>query len=61
MADKEMTPQERTARIAALLGQMLDVLPATSALLVLTPEQIRQREEEALRIGDEINRLARHG
>lgn len=58
MPPKEMTPeQERTAHIAYLLNEMLRELPSTSALLHMSPAEIREREERASQLGDRINSL----
>lgn len=55
----EMTPQERTARIAFLFMEMVNTLPTASSVLCLDREEIARREAAGRDYGEQINELAR--
>lgn len=57
---KAMTPQERTATIAGLFGEMLATLPTESSAFFLTRDEIKEREAAGQRLGNDLRYLARN-
>ncbi len=53
----ELTPRERSMRIAVAFEAYVNALPTVMSRFILTPEEIAAREERAEGIHDQLHEL----